>query len=86
MANAPVNKVTVGNVTVSVWENTVKVKGKDPFTTQSISVQKNYKDGDEWKSSSSFKFSEIPLLILALQKAYADKYIRDDISEVTFEE
>jgi len=78
MANAPVSKVNVGSVTLSVWENEVG-KGKDAFTTQSITIQKNYKDRDEWKSTGSLKFNELIYVILACQKALMDKYNREEV-------
>jgi len=86
MANAPVKKYQFGNVVVNVWETTVG-KGKDSFTAQSVSVNKSYKDKDgKWQQSTSFKFSEIPFVIMALEKAMEDKYLREDISEVSFED
>lgn len=78
MSNAPVSKVNVGSVTLSVWENQVG-KGKDAFTSYSISIQKNYKGKDDkWQSSGSFKYSELPMVIMACQKALNDKYVREE--------
>lgn len=62
---APVNKEKVGGVTVSTWENEGK-NGK--FYT--ITMQRAYKDGDEWKNTQSLRVNDLPKAILALQKTY----------------
>ena len=78
MANAPTSKINMGPVTLSVWENEVG-SGKDAFTTQSITLQKNYKDKDGWKSTGSLKYSELMYVILACQQALIDKYHREEV-------
>ncbi|MEX2140584.1 MAG: hypothetical protein WD894_15080 [Pirellulales bacterium] len=35
----------------------------------SVALQRRYKDGDEWKSSSNFAFSDLPHAIAVLQMA-----------------
>lgn len=81
MSNAPVTKINVGNVQLSVWENEVG-KGKDKFTTTSISLNKSYKKDDEWKTSTSFKYSELPFVIMACQRALENKYMKDEVDEL----
>jgi hypothetical protein len=76
---APVNKISVGNVTLNVWENEVG-RGNDKFTVQSVSIQKNYKKDDKWESSSSFKHNELPFVIMACQKALEDKYLKEEVN------
>ena len=84
MANAPVSKVVVGNVSVAVFENVV-VKGKDQFTAKSVTIQKSYKDKDgEWQSSNSFKPSELFYVIMALQKTLDKIYRKDEVDSVEF--
>jgi len=84
--SAPVKKYSFGSVQVAVFENEVG-KGKDKFVSQSVSINKSYKDKDgKWQQSGSFKFSEIPLLIMALQQAMMDKYKREEVDSVDFEE
>ena len=39
-------------------------------TLAKATVERRYKDGDEWKSSSSFGRNEIPLALWCLQKAF----------------
>jgi hypothetical protein len=62
----PVKKVKVGAVEVAVWENQSK-EGNKFFTT---SMERNYKDGEEWKKTSSLRENDLPKAILALQKAF----------------
>jgi hypothetical protein len=63
----PVKKISVAGIQVAIWENT----GKDNQSFYSVSLDKRYKDpADGWKSSSSFKATDLPKAILALQKAY----------------
>lgn len=79
MSNAPVHQIKVGSIALSVWENEVG-KGKDAFTAQSVSIQKNYKDKNgEWKSSGSFKFTELMNIIIACQEALKFKYLKEDV-------
>jgi len=65
-SNAPKAKFNVGAVSVAVWEN----EGKEGTSFNTISIDKRYKDGEEWKSTNSMKVNELPKAILALQKAY----------------
>jgi len=72
--SAPLYKIKVGNVSVTIWEN----QGRD-FTTQSFQVQKNYQQKDgEWKSTNSFKASELQYVILACEEALRWKYLKND--------
>ncbi|MAG17957.1 MAG: hypothetical protein CL944_00615 [Candidatus Diapherotrites archaeon] len=72
---APVAKFSVGTVTVSVWENDAK-EGRQ---FKSVSIQKNYKIGEQWKSTNSMNINEIPKAILALQKAYEHIALKDEM-------
>ncbi len=88
---APVNKYNYGSVSVAVFENEIG-KGKDKFTTQSLVISKNYFDQKEkkWKSTQSFKYSDIPMIIMALNEAMQEKYSRtnksNEVDQVDFEE
>ncbi|MEK6957584.1 MAG: hypothetical protein AABW99_01200 [archaeon] len=61
----PIMKFSAGTVQVAVWENE---SAKGNYKT--VSIEKRFKDGDNWRSSNSFKVNELPKAILALQKAY----------------
>lgn len=69
----PVKKITVGGIEAAVWENSSK-DGKKYFTT---TVERNYKDGDEWKKTSSLRTNDLPKTILTLQKAYEFQSLKE---------
>ena len=61
-ASPPVFKARRGNVVATVWEK--EAEGKDgKFMSQTVTVQKNYKDKDgNWQSNTSFNKAETFLL------------------------
>ena len=79
---APESKINVGNVTLSVWKNEGKKDGKD-YVTQSVTIQKNYKNKEgKWKSGSSFSDGDLVHVILACQKRLMDRYYREEPDEI----
>lgn len=58
----PVKKFRVGNVNVAVWKN-------DDF--HSVTIQKSYKDGEEWKNTDSLSSGDILNAMKALERAEA---------------
>ena len=70
MANTkPVHKIRAGQVSCALWENEITVSGRKVKMLKAT-VERRYKDGDEWKSSGSYGLNEIPRVIWCLQKAY----------------
>jgi hypothetical protein len=65
-ANAPVFTFRRKGVSVSVFENQ-SGEGKTFFKA---AVQRTYKEGDEWKTTTSLSRDDIGVAILGLQKAY----------------
>lgn len=63
--NQPVKKYRVGYVTASIW------KGDNGFFN--VTLQRSYKDGEEWKNSDSFGAGDILNAIKVL--ARAEEYI-----------
>ena len=74
----PVDKIKVGGVTVDVWEN----KGEHSVF-HTFSMQRSYKQGEEWKNTTSLRDQDLPKAILALQKAYEKSFesAQDDKKE-----
>ena len=70
----PVKKIKVGGIEAAVWENTSK-EGNKYYTT---SMERNYKDGEEWKKTNSLRANDLPKAILALQKAFEFSTIKDE--------
>lgn len=54
----PIKKFRRGDVTGSVWENE-----KDGEKFYSVSIARNYKQDDEWKSTNSFSLLSLPRLV-----------------------
>ena len=70
----PVKKVKIGGIEVAVWENTSS-DGNKFFTT---TMERNYKDGEDWKKTNSLRVNDLPKAILDLQKAYEFTAIKEE--------
>ena len=68
MSNSPEKMFRIGNVSASVFVNEVQGEG-GKRKLRNVNLQRRYKDGDEWKSSSSFGLGDLPQAIRALQLA-----------------
>ena len=53
----------------SVWKNNVK-KGQQSFVAFSVSLQRRYRDGDEWKTVESLRPQDLLAATHALTTAY----------------
>lgn len=63
----PEKEIRVGDVTAAVFLNT---RASDGQEFRSVKLHRRYKDGEEWKSSSSFTGEgQINAAIAALQQA-----------------
>jgi len=70
----PVKKIKVGGIEAAVWENNSK-EGNKYYTT---TMERNYKDGEEWKKTNSLRANDLPKAILALQKAFEFVAIKEE--------
>ena len=64
-ANRPVHEIRYGNVKTVIWKNST-VNG----AMYNVTVARLYKDGDQWKESSSFGEGELLVLAKALGDAH----------------
>lgn len=78
--NRPIQKFSVGLVTAAVWEN----EGKEGRIFKSVTLQKRYKDGKEWKTTNSLNANDLPKAVLALNKAFEFISLRQDSGEKEF--
>ena len=53
----PVHEVRLGRVKAAIWANET-----DNGTRHNVTITRLYKDGDEWKTSTSFGRDELPLV------------------------
>ncbi len=75
MAAKPEKTVKVGGVQLSIWANETS-KG----TFHSITIDKSYKDKDEWKRTKSFKASDLVKVQLGITEVLKYLYIKDVIT------
>ena len=66
----------IGSISASVFVNKT-----DAGERRNVTLQRSYRDGDEWKSTTSFGLGDLPTAIAVLQRAFdhvADKEITVD--------
>ena len=78
-AQKPETMFRVGNVSSSVFANEVNGDG-DPRTVRSVTVQRRYRDGSDWKYKSNFSLAELPAAIRVLQ--LAQQHVEDAEAKV----
>lgn len=71
MSDKPIGTVRVGAIQLSIWENETK-KG----TFKSVTIDKSYKDGENWKRCKTFKMQDLPLIALGLNEVLKGHYIK----------
>ena len=67
MAQKPVKKIQLGSIRATIWENT-NGKGTSWFN---VEVTRSYKDGDEFKDSTSFGVNDLPVASKAMDFAFS---------------
>ena len=81
--NQPVHKIRHGAISASIWRQETE---KGPLFN--VSFQRSYKDGEEWKSSTSFGAHNLLVVSLIATRAFewiseqrvASASVRDGIS------
>ena len=66
--SAPEKVFRIGFVSASIFVNEIKVDGGNK-NIRNVNLQRRYKDGDEWKSSSSLGLGDLPQAIAVLNLA-----------------
>ncbi|MCP4610963.1 MAG: hypothetical protein GY845_19830 [Planctomycetes bacterium] len=69
----PEQKFSCGPISASIWANTKVVTG-DTVKFYSVTINKAYKEGEDWKHTNSFDIEDLPKVALVANEAY--KYIR----------
>jgi hypothetical protein len=70
----PVKVFRLRGVSASVFQNHAKRENRD-VTFHKVSLQRTYKDGDEFKQTSTFSRDDLPVCMHVMQQAWA--YILD---------
>ena len=71
--NKPEKKFSCGSISASIWANTKVVTG-EKIKINSVTINKAFKEGEEWKYTNSFNIEDLPKVALVATEAY--KYIR----------
>ena len=74
---APEKTIRVGGIQIAIWANETS-KG----TFQSITIDKSYKDGENWKRTKSFKPVDLVKIQLGLTEVLKYLYLKDVMTPV----
>lgn len=62
----PVHEIRLGRIKAAIWANET-----DNGTRHNVTITRLYKDGDEWKTSTSFGREELPLVAKVADMAHS---------------
>ena len=65
-AHKPAHEVRMGRIRATIWENET-ANG----TRHNVTISRLYKDGDDWKDSTSFGRDDLPLVEKVASLAHA---------------
>ncbi len=76
-------KFSTGAISAVVWSNEGKDSEGKVTEFNTISIERRYQDKEgEWKSTSSFRVTDLPKVALVANKAYEYIVLKEDNSEV----
>lgn len=64
--NRPVHEVRFGRIRAAIWQNET-----ENGLRHNVTVSRLYKDGDEWRDSSSFGRDDLPLVAKVCDQAHS---------------
>lgn len=64
-SKAPVHEVRLGRIKAAVWENST-----ENGVRHNVTICRLYKDGNQWKDSTSFGRDDLPLVMKCLDRAH----------------
>ncbi|MFC1768459.1 hypothetical protein ACFLZX_01720 [Nanoarchaeota archaeon] len=76
--NTPEKKFSCGAVVATVWNNNGKSKDGEKVAFRTVSFQRRYKMGDEWKTSNSLRINDLPKAALVLNESYKFLVMRSE--------
>jgi len=80
MAQQPEKIIRIGGISASVFLNEIQTdSGKKKV--RNVTLQRRYRDGGEWKSSSSFGLNDLANAVRVLQRA--QDYVESREADVT---
>ena len=72
----PVHEIRFGRIKAAIWENDTQ-----NGTRHNVTVSRIYKDGDQWKDSTSFGRDDLPLVAKVVDQAHSWIYEASSSSE-----
>ena len=66
--NKPEKVFRIGHVSASIFVNEIETDS-GARKVRNVNLQRRYKDGDEWKSASTFGLGDLPCALRVLQLA-----------------
>ena len=64
--NRPVHEVRLGRIRAAIWQNET-----ENGLRHNVTVSRLYKDGDDWKDSTSFGRDDLPLVAKVCDQAHS---------------
>jgi hypothetical protein len=65
MASKPIHEIKLGRIRAAIWANDTQ-----NGVRHNVTVERLYKDGEEWKSTGSFGRDDLQLVSKALDQAH----------------
>ena len=73
----PLKEFASGSVRATTWENEHE-KGDQKFTTQTVSVERRYKDKNgDWNGTNGFRKNDLPNVEVVARKAFEFLTVRE---------
>lgn len=69
VSTKPVQTFRLRGLSASVFANQAKVEGRD-VTFHKVAIQRTYREGDEFKTTTNLGRDDLPLACLLLQRAW----------------
>lgn len=63
--NRPVHELRLGRIRAAIWENETQ-----NGTRHNVTISRLYKDGDQWRDSTSFGRDDLPLVAKVADQAH----------------
>ncbi|MBI1832255.1 MAG: hypothetical protein HYR84_12495 [Planctomycetes bacterium] len=68
-AQKPIKTIRLRGVSAAIFANPAKVEGRE-MTFHKVKLQRSYKEGNDWKHTSSFGRDDLPIVNTVLQRAW----------------
>ena len=62
----PVHEIRLGRIKAAIWENETQ-----NGTRNNVTISRLYKDGDQWRDSTSFGRDDLPLVAKVVDEAHS---------------